>query len=84
MFFIITHILNTMANYSIYKSNPYNCKLKTLNNDSYLMNLPVIVLILGFVLTYTVYVQGIYFCCLLSIVLWIILGRIVRRDENGN
>lgn len=84
LIFIVTHILNTLANHSIYKSNPYNSKLKDLNNDSYLMNLPVIVLILGFVLTYTVYVQGIYICCLLSIVLWIILGRVIRRDENGN
>ena len=82
--FIITHILTTLANHTIYKSNPYNEKLKSLNNDSYLLNTPIIVLIIGFILTYTVYRPGIYLCGLLSIVIWIILGRVVRRNENGN
>ena len=84
LIFIITHILTTLANHTIYKSNPYNKELKTLNNDSYLLNTPIIVLIIGFILTYTVYRPGIYLCCLLSIVMWIILGRVVRRNENGN
>ena len=82
--FIITHILTAFANHTIYKSNPYNKELKSLNNDSYLLNTPIIVLIIGFILTYTVYRPGIYLCCLLSIVMWIILGRVVRRNENGN
>ena len=85
LLFIIIHILNTLANRTIYKSNPYNKKLKALNNDSYMLNIPIIVLIIGFILTYTVYVPAIYICCLISIIMWIIIGRLVREDdENGN
>ena len=84
LIFIITHILNTLATRAIYKSNPYNKELYELHFDSYYMNLPTLVLILGFVLTYTVYIPGIYVCCLISVVLWIILGRLMRRRENGN
>ena len=84
LIFIVTHILNTLATRAIYRSNPYNQQLKAMNFDSYYMNLPTIVLIIGFILTYTVYIPGIYVCCLLSVVLWIILGRILRRSENGN
>lgn len=84
MLFIITHILNTLATRAIYKSNPYNDKLYELNFDSYYMSLPMIVLIIGFILTYTVYIPGIYVCCLISVVLWILLGRLLRRCSNGD
>ena len=84
LLFIVTHILNTLATRAIYKSNPYNEQLKKMNFDSYYMNAPVIVLVLGFILTYTIYIPGIYVCCLLSVVLWILIGRLLRRRSNGN
>ena len=84
LIFIVTHILNTLATRAIYNSNPYNRKLREINQDSYYMNLPTIVLIIGFVLTYTVYVPGIYVCCLISIVMWIVIGRLLREANNGN
>ena len=67
LIFIVTHILNTLATRAIYNSNPYNRKLREINQDSYYMNLPTIVLIMGFVLTYTVYAPGIYVCCLIQL-----------------
>ncbi|MBO6124137.1 MAG: DUF1211 domain-containing protein [Methanobrevibacter sp.] len=84
LIFIVTHILNTLATRAIYNSNPYNRKLREINQDSYYMNLPTIVLIMGFVLTYTVYAPGIYVCCLISIVMWIVIGRLLREANNGN
>jgi uncharacterized membrane protein len=84
LLFIVTHILNTLATRAIYRSNPYNEQLKKLNFNSYYMNAPTIVLILGFILTYTIYIPGIYVCCLLSVVLWIIIGRLLRRRSHGN
>ena len=84
LLFIVTHILNTLATRAIYRSNPYNEQLKKLNFNSYYMNAPTIVLILGFILTYTIYIPGIYVCCLLSVVLWITIGRLLRRQSHGN
>lgn len=80
--FIATHILNTLATRAVYKSNPYNKNLRKINHDSYYMNLPMIVILIGFILTYTVYSPGIYFACLISIILWIVIGRIVREANN--
>ena len=80
---IITIVL-ALATKEVYKSNPYNKELENLNNDSVYLNLPVIVLITGFILTYTIFVPGIYICCLISIVLWIIISRYVRGDDDGN
>lgn len=84
LIFIVTHILNTLATRAIYRSNPYNKQLQEMNFDSYYMNIPTILLLIGFILTYTVYIPGIYVCCLLSVVLWIILGRLLRGRSNEN
>jgi uncharacterized membrane protein len=84
LIFIATHILNTFATREIYASNPYNEELKAMNNNSHYLSLPMIVLIIGFILTYTIYIPGIYISCLISIIMWIVLGRIVRSDNDGN
>ena len=82
--FIATHILNTLATRAVYKSNPYNKNLHEINHDSYYLNLPLILIFIGFVLTYSGYSQGIYITCLVSIILWILIGRFIRRSQNGN
>ena len=82
--FIVTHILNTLATKAVYRSNPYNKNLQEINHDSYYLNLPLIVIIIGFVLTYTGYLPGTYISCLISIILWILIGRLIRRSKNGN
>lgn len=82
--FLITHLLNTLATKAIYWSNPYNNKLQNLHFDSYYMNLPVIFIVIGFILTYTVYRPGIYIACLFSIILWILIGRLIRGKNYGN
>lgn len=81
--FVITHILNTLANWTIVKSNPYS-NIHELEITSSLHNIPLIILIIGFILTYTVYMPGIYIACLLSVVLWIVIARFKRRLNNGD
>lgn len=81
--FIATHILNTAANWTIVKSNPYS-NIHGLQITNPMHNIPLIVIAIGFILTYTVYIPGIYITCLLSIVLWILIARFTREGENGN
>ena len=83
LIFIITHILTTISNYTLLKSNPYS-KLHDIGYSKLLNNIPAAVIIFGFVLTYTVYVPGIYICCLIAVILWIIIGRQMRRNAYGN
>ena len=84
LIFILTHILYVLATREIYKSNPYNKTLQKQDFNSKLNNTPMIIIIIGFVLTYTIYTPGIYVCTLISIILWILIGRILRRKPNGN
>lgn len=82
--FIVTHILNTLATRAVYRSNPYNKSLQEINHNSYYMNTPLILIFIGFILTYSGYTRGIYYACLISIVLWVLIGRLIRRDADGN
>lgn len=82
--FILTHILTTLANRAVYRSNPYNKSLQEMRANSYYLNLPLVLILIGFILTYTIYLPGIYVCCLISIILWILIGRWLRRTNNGN
>jgi membrane protein required for beta-lactamase induction len=82
--FIVTHFLNTLATRAVYRSNPYNQNLQNINHNSYYMNLPLIIIAIGVILTYTIFVPGIYYACLISIILWILIGRLLRRDNDGN
>ena len=84
LIFISTHILHALSLREVHKTNQYNKELHDLNYDSNWNNFPLIILIIGFILTYTVYRPGIYICCLFSIVLWIIIGRYLRRNKNEN
>jgi uncharacterized membrane protein len=84
LIFLITHILYTLATKAVYKSNPYNKQLYELNFDSKINHIPAIVLIIGFILTYTVYVPGIYVSCLISVIMWILIGRLLRRSGDEN
>ena len=77
LIFMITHILHTLATRAIYRSNPYNKQLQEQNFNSKLNHIPAIVLIIGFILTYTIYVPGIYVSCLISIIMWIVIGRLL-------
>ena len=83
LLFISTHILNTTANYTIKKSNPYSA-LQNLKYSELLYSSPAAVLVIGFILTYTIFVPGIYVCCLISVILWILIGRLTRKWNNGN
>ena len=40
-------------------------------------------MILGFVITYTIYVPGIYICVLLSVICWLIFSRLKSPDNGG-
>ena len=82
LIFIITHILNRLGIKEIYKSNKYNKKLNKIGFNRHMQSMPLIILAIGFILTYTIFKPGIYISCLISVVLWIIID-IKKRDYNG-
>ncbi|WP_407413867.1 TMEM175 family protein [Methanobrevibacter sp.] len=81
LIFVSTNILYTSSVKAIYRSNPYNKELQETDKTLYYHNSPLIVIFLGFILTYTIFRPGIYISCLVAVLMWIYIGR---REENGN
>ena len=81
--FIAIDILYILSNYAVYKANPYNPDISSNNFKSVYKYIPITIMILGFILTYTVYTPGIFICVLISVICWLIFSRLKRRD-NGS
>lgn len=81
LLFVSTNFLYVLSIKAIHKSNPYNKYLQETDNILYQLT-PLIVIILGFILTYTLYKPGIYFGCLIAVVLWIFIGWKEAPDED--
>lgn len=82
LIFVATNILYNFSIHIIYKSNPYNDKLSETNFKSVTPYLPLILIIIGFVLTYTLFVPAIYITCLVAVLIWVFINRYQRSDEK--
>lgn len=81
LLFVSTHIIYIISIKAIYRSNPYNKFLQESDKKSFYHSGPLIMIFIGFILTYTFYRPGIYISCLIAILIWIFIGW---RIENGN
>ena len=68
----ISHIISVVV---VFGSNNSNEKLKELNIKKINFLIPILIILFGFVLSYTIYTPGIYVMCLLAIILSIIYNR---------
>ena len=81
--FIVIDILYILSIYAIYRANPYNCGLCMDNFKSIYKYIPMAIMLLGFVITYTFYAPGIFISVLISVICWIFFSRL-RRPDNGS
>lgn len=82
--FLATNIFYTLSTYLIVRADPFNEKLKIVNLKDYRRYVPMAILIAGFILTYTVYVKGIYISCLLATLYWLFLAAITKSDIESS
>ena len=55
LLFLAVNVCYTLSTYLIVRANPYNEKLKGINLKDYRRYVPVIIILVGFLLTYTIY-----------------------------
>lgn len=70
------NISHLFALFAVFGANDYDEKLKELKIKKIHFLIPVLILVLGFVVSFTVYVPGIYLASLLSIILSIVYNRV--------
>ncbi len=84
MLFLLTNILYTLSTYLIIEANPYNEKLKKINLKDYRRYVPIIIILIGFLLTYTIYIPGIYISCIFATVYWLFLAIIAKSEIESS
>ena len=81
LLFVSTYILHIIAIKAIYRSNPYNKELQKTDKMTLYQFLPTLIIFIGFILTYTIYRPGIYFSCLIAVILWILIERMYQNEN---
>lgn len=77
LFGSFSHILSVVV---VFGANKSNEKLKELNIKKIHFLTPLIIIICGFIVSYTIYTPGIYVACLLSVILSIINNRLQGKE----
>lgn len=77
LFANISHIISVVV---VFGANKSNEKLKELHIKKIHFIGPLIIILIGFVISYTIYVPGIYLMCLISVVLSIIYNRMQGQE----
>ena len=73
----ISHIIALLA---VYGANGCNDRLEKLHIRPIHLLFPIIILLIGFTISYTIYPPGIYLACLLSVLVSIIHNRVQREE----
>ncbi|MGX8694643.1 MAG: TMEM175 family protein [Methanobrevibacter sp.] len=82
--FLLTNLLYTLSTYLIVKANPYNEKLKKINFKDYRRYIPILIILIGFLFTFTVYVPGIYVSCILATFYWFVLAVLAKSEIESS
>ena len=80
LIFLTSNILYNIATYLVKKANPYNKELQKIDLKSLKRHVPMIIILIGFALSLTVYIYGIYISCLLATACWFVLAML---GESG-
>ena len=73
LLFLVINVIYTLSTYLIIRADPYNEKLKAINLRDYRRYIPIAIILVGYIFTYTICPQGIYISCIISTVYWFIL-----------
>lgn len=77
---LFANISHMVALFAVFGANGYMDRLKELNIKKAHFVLPIVVLIVGFVISYTIYPPGIYLASLLSIIMSIFYNRVQKKE----
>lgn len=80
LLFLMTNVLYMISTYLVVRANPYNEKLKKVNLRDFRRYLPVGFILIGFLVTYTVYPPGIYISCILATLYWFFLAVLAKSE----
>ena len=84
MLFLVTNVSYTLSTYLIIRANPYNEELKAINLKDPNRYIPIVIILAGFLLTYTIYPQGIYVSCIIATLYWFVLAITAENELESS
>ena len=84
LLFLATNAFYTLSTYLIVRADPYNEKLKVINLKDYRRYVPIVIILIGFLVTYTVYPQGVYVSCIVATFYWFILAVLAKSEIESS
>lgn len=82
--FLATNACYNLSTFLIIRANPYNAKLKKINLKNFWRYVPVIVILIGFLVTYTVYTPGIFISCIIATIYWFFIAIFTKSEIESS
>lgn len=84
LLFLATNFFYTLSTYLIVRADPYNERLKVVSLSDYRRYIPTVIILIGYVVTYTVYAPGIYVSCIIATFYWLLLAVLVKSPIESS
>lgn len=82
--FLVTNACYSLSTYLIIRANPYNKQLRRIDLTNFKRYIPSMIILIGFVLTYTVYTQGIFVSCVLATIYWFFIALFTKSEIESS
>lgn len=82
--FLAIGVCYNLSTYLVVRADPYNEKLKAIDFKDYKRYVSIAIILIGFILTYTVYPKGIYMSCMISTVYWFIRAVMAKSKIESS
>ena len=82
--FLATNACYNLSTFLIIRANPYNAELKKIDLKNFWRYVPVIVILIGFLATYTVYTPGIFISCIITTIYWFFIAISTKSEIESS
>lgn len=82
--FLATNVFYALSTYLIVNADPYNEKLKKVNLRDFQRYVPILIILIGFLVTFTVWVQGVYVSCIMATLYWFFLAVLSKSEIESS
>lgn len=82
--FLATNACYNLSTFLIIRANPYNAELKKIDLKNFWRYVPVIVILIGFLATYTVYTSGIFISCIIATIYWFFIAISTKSEIESS
>ena len=82
--FLATNACYNLSTFLIIRANPYNAELKKIDLKNFWRYVPIIIILIGFLATYTFYTPGIFISCIIATIYWFFIAISTKSEIESS